>query len=173
VPSYDLPVEFHSPYVLDECHILLQALIGQNFLGAKVDGLFVIVDSQRIDFRFHAQNHRFLGSKAARRFSSDLIEAEVIGNLNADNGTTRLVVESALVGPQYRMFLAKLALVSLFVLAILLLLLGASFAMSVVVGLAGTLFILTSFWFQRQYDIDKLLDLLKSKLEATLIESVE
>ena len=45
--------------------------------------------------------------------------------------------------------------------------------MSVVVGCASAILILTIFWFQREDDIGKLLDVLKSKVDAVPIESNE
>lgn len=170
-PPYELPVEFWSPYSVNECANRLQALISQDFLKATVEGLLVTADNKRIDFRLHAHSHQLM---AASRYSNDLIEAEIVGCLGSnDDGSTYVSVDEMITGGQFRLYLVKLAVVAFVIGMIGALVLSHLLGFSAFGGLGAAIIAPLIVWYQRPYDVDKLIDLLKSTLEAALIESAE
>lgn len=157
---YKLPIEFLSPYSLEECVVRLEAKRG-NYLGTEILLGLAEADEYRVEFHIKVRN--------VRGPSNNFIDMDAVGYLEAyDDSETKVVIQSAWLGMWTHIYAVLLFVIaSLLTVAVLVQSLPSLFfqPIGLVVTLAVGVITAAIWWImKRSSSMEKLMDIIEDTL---------
>ena len=155
---YQLPIEFVSPYPLQESLIRLEAKRGE-YLGTEISVGLSTSDEQTYEFHVGLRNG---GGR-----NSTLVDVEAVGYLQAWGDTgTKIVVEQSRLGRSIRFTGLFVFLIAAGIATFILMQLGLSFLPIILIAVPAVAFLATWVWWlsERSSSLTKLMNIIEDTL---------